>query len=115
MIASVVVAADDPFTEMDICVSMRRPGRRRLRARHPRRRPEPEHRGERLHLIRRCANVFHGAQNACYRWLGTALNVVTNGDFEGDGCGELVRRDREACKDGAPGTRGRWRRSPDVT
>ena len=45
---------------------------------------------ERLQLIRRCAHVAHGAQQAaCYRWLGMALNVVTNGRFATKGCPAL--------------------------
>ena len=53
-------------------------------------------------FIRRCANVWHGSQNACYRWMGMALNVVTNGEFKDDGCSELLfDATRDACKDGA--------------
>jgi hypothetical protein len=64
-------------------------------------------RSEQLHLIRQCANVFHGAQRACYRWLGMTLNVVTNGDFMNDGCNELrFVTTREACKEGAAAYEG---------
>jgi hypothetical protein len=100
--ASVLIAADDPFTEMDICVSMRRPAAadcvRGVRVADLNESP----RHEQLRLIRRCANVWHGAQNACYRWMGMALNVVTNGEFKDDGCGELLfDATRDACRDGA--------------
>ena len=55
-----------------------------------------------IRLIRRCANVYHPAQEACYRWLGTALNVVTNGRFEQEGCGALAyAATRYACHAGA--------------
>jgi hypothetical protein len=106
-IASVIVAADDPFTEMDICVAMRRPGAaecvRGIRVGDLNESP----RSEQLALIRRCANVFHGAQHACYRWLGMTLNVVTNGDFENDGCNELrFVATRVACKEGAAAYEG---------
>lgn len=106
-IASVVVAADDPFTEMDICIAMRRPGAadcvRGIRVADLNTSP----RSEQLDLIHRCANVFHGAQRACYRWLGKTLNVVTNGDFMDDGCNELrFVATREACKEGAAGYEG---------
>src|SRR3954468_1412340 len=102
VIASVVVAADDPFTEMDVCVSMRRPAAadcvRGIRVADLNQSTHEEQ----LRLIRRCANVWHGAQKACYRWMGTALNVVTNGDFSDDGCGDLMfDATRDACKDGA--------------
>jgi hypothetical protein len=102
VIASVVVAADDPFTEMDICVSMRRPAAadcvRGVRVADLNESPL----SEQLRLIRRCAHVWHGAQNACYRWMGTALNVVTDGKFADDGCSELMfDATKRACKDGA--------------
>ena len=102
VIASVLIVADDPFTEMDICVAMRRPAAadcvRGVRVADLNESP----RDEQLRLIRRCANVWHGAQNACYRWMGLALNVVTNGDFKDAGCGDLMfDATRNACKDGA--------------
>jgi hypothetical protein len=102
VIASVVVSAADPFTQMHLCIEMRtldaRDCVRGVRV------PElgKSTRGDQVKLIRMCANVFHPAQNACYRWLGTALNVITNGDFGGDGCGELTfDATRKACGDGA--------------
>jgi hypothetical protein len=107
VIASVVVIADDPFTEMDICKAMRRPGAadcvRGIRVGDLNASP----RSEQLRLIRQCANVFHGAQPACYRWLGMTLNVVTNGTFQDDGCNELLfDATRSACKDGADAYEG---------
>ena len=102
VIASVLIVADDPFTEMDVCVSMRRPAAadcvRGVRVSDLN--DSPRH--EQVRLIRRCANVWHGSQKACYRWMGMALNVVTNGEFKDDGCGELLfDATRDACKDGA--------------
>jgi len=107
VIASVVVAADDPFTEMDLCVAMRRPGAadcvRGIRVADLNESP----RSQQVQLIRQCANVFHGAQNTCYRWLGMTLNVITNGKFADDGCNELVfDATRKACSEGADAYEG---------
>ena len=71
---------------------------------------------ERLKLIRRCAHVDHAQQAACYRWLGLALNVVTNGRF----ATRAVRRSasRQHARPARPGlrpTKGRSRRSVSWT
>ena len=100
--AAVVVSADDPFAEMDLCVAMRNHDAadcvRGVRV--PDLAQSPGF--ERLKLIRRCANVVHSAQGACYRWLGKALNVVTNGRFAGHGCPALrLAATRQACAAGA--------------
>jgi hypothetical protein len=100
--AAVLVSVDNPFTEMDLCVGLRSNDAadcvRGVRV--PDLADSPA--SERLRLIRRCANVYAPAQNACYRWLGTALNVVTNGKWKDDGCSELMfDATRDACKDGA--------------
>jgi hypothetical protein len=107
VIASVVVAADDPFTEMGICVAMRRPGAadcvRGIRVGDLNASPL----SQQLELIRQCANVFHGAQHACYRWLGMTLNVITNGSFKDNGCNDLkFDSTRKACTDGADAYEG---------
>jgi hypothetical protein len=53
-------------------------------------------------LISRCA-VFTGAPRAaCYRWLGKALAVLTDGRFARTGCPRLRSgRARDLCRDGA--------------
>jgi hypothetical protein len=54
-----------------------------------------------VELIGRC-DLFAGAdRDACYRWLGTTLNVVTDGRFAASGCTRLVGRERDACLAGA--------------
>jgi hypothetical protein len=59
-----------------------------------------------LALIRACANV-RSAQRACYRWLGEALNVVTNGSFVTRGCPRLrYTAARATCKRGASAYEG---------
>ena len=48
-------------------------------------------------LIERCQRFTGGARGACYRWLGKALAVLTDGAFEREGCPKLsnvaARRD----------------------
>ena len=41
---------------------------------------------KRVELIERCGRLRVKAQAACYRWLGTALTVVTDGRFRSLGC-----------------------------
>src|SRR5262249_28260079 len=105
--AAVLVSADDPFFEMSLCVALRGPDAadcvRGVRVPGLAQGPG----GQRLRLIRSCANVFHSAQEAGYHWLGTALNVVTNGRFEHAGCPALrFAATREACTAGARAYQG---------
>jgi hypothetical protein len=105
--AAAVVSASDPFTQMDLCQSLRRSEAsdcvRGVRAPELGRSPM----SVQIRLIRRCANVYHPAQAACYRWLGTALNVITNGKFADGGCGSLTyAATRDACEAGADAYEG---------
>jgi hypothetical protein len=100
--AAVVVSADDPFAEMDLCVALRGADAANCvrGVRVPDLAQAPG--GQRLKLIRRCAHVDHAEQATCYRWLGLALNVVTNGRFATKGCPALrFASTRDACKAGA--------------
>lgn len=105
--AAVVVSSDDPFTQMNLCSRLRRMEAadcvRGVRA--PELGQGPLSR--QIKLIRRCADVYHPAQAACYRWLGTALNVITNGTFADDGCRSLsFAATRDGCEAGADAYRG---------
>ncbi len=105
--AAAVVSDSDPFTQMELCQTLRRMEAtdcvRGVRAPELGQSPLPVQ----VKLIRSCANVFHPAQAACYRWLGTALNVVTNGKFADAGCGALsYSATRDACKAGADAYEG---------
>jgi len=105
--AAVVVSADDPFAEMDLCVGLRGSdvGNCVRGVRVPDVAQGPG--TQRLKLIRRCAHVDHAQQAACYRWLGLALNVVTNGRFANKGCPALrFASTRAACRAGAAGYEG---------
>jgi hypothetical protein len=53
-------------------------------------------------LIGRC-ELFTGAtRSGCYRWLGKAISVLTDGAFEQNGCPKLARADaRRSCRAGA--------------
>ncbi len=105
--AAALVSSADPFTQMDICRELRRAEAsdcvRGVRAPELGQSPLPLQ----IKLIRQCADVYHPAQAACYRWLGTALNVVTNGKFADDGCGALTfAATRDTCEAGAEAYEG---------
>jgi hypothetical protein len=54
-----------------------------------------------VRLIGRCA-LFAGApREACYRWLGKTITVVTDGAFARSGCPRLEAAARRACAAGA--------------
>jgi hypothetical protein len=58
--------------------------------------------GAYLRLIERCERFAGGARAACYRWLGKALAVVTDGGFGREGCPRLrPARARQQCEEGA--------------
>jgi hypothetical protein len=53
-------------------------------------------------LIDGCGRFVRAARAACYRWLGKALAVVTDGDFARSGCPRLrLAAARRACAAGA--------------
>jgi hypothetical protein len=58
--------------------------------------------GDYLRVIERCRHFGSGARAACYRWLGKALAVVTDGAFGREGCPRLGAADaRRECDAGA--------------
>lgn len=56
--------------------------------------------GVQLNLAEACSQ-FRSQRDACFRWLGKTLNVVTNGRFVTTGCVALYPRDRRSCIAGA--------------
>lgn len=55
-----------------------------------------------VRLIEGCEGFAAEARAPCYRWLGKALAVVTDGRFERSGCPELTAPDaRRLCVEGA--------------
>ena len=102
-----LISSPDPFEQMRICAGLRSAAAascvRGVRAPAVAlNKPDVQ-----VKLIRDCANFDHSAQHGCYLWLGKALNVVTNGHFEHDGCPQL-RYDatRAACGAGASSYEG---------
>ena len=64
-----------------------------------------------VRLVRRCEVFVGGVRLACYRWLGKAVAVLTDGAFEREGCPVLPSEPaRTACRAGA-----REREGPLVT
>jgi hypothetical protein len=60
-----------------------------------------------LQLIRRCGRFAAEARSACYRWLGKALAVVTDGAFGREGCPRLgPATARRECTAGARSMEG---------
>jgi hypothetical protein len=58
--------------------------------------------GEFVALVDRCATLRGGAREACYRWLGKTVAVLTDGAFARDGCPRLRGAPaRRACAAGA--------------
>lgn len=55
-----------------------------------------------VRLLGRCELFARTTRIACYRWLGKAVAVLTDGAFEAEGCPELPAADaRRACLAGA--------------
>jgi hypothetical protein len=97
-----VIVSPDPFVQLAVCRQLRAAdGGACVRGiRVPALATQPLR--DQVRLIRGCANFDHAAQHACYAWLGTALNVVRNGQFGDEGCGELMyAATRDACAAGA--------------
>jgi len=58
--------------------------------------------GEFVRLVDRCATLPAGARDACYRWLGKTVAVLTDGAFAREGCPRLRgAAARRACAEGA--------------
>jgi len=54
-----------------------------------------------VRLIRRCDGLVAAARRGCYRWLGKALAVVTDGAFGASGCVQLDAQVAVHCRAGA--------------
>jgi hypothetical protein len=52
-------------------------------------------------LIGRCELFSGEPREACYRWLGKTIAVVTDGAFADDGCPQLEPEAERLCRDGA--------------
>ena len=60
-----------------------------------------------IDLIQRCDLFPDGTRRACYQWLGKTLSVVTDGEFERQGCSQVITRSAQrACVLGARSTEG---------
>ncbi|HTE64141.1 MAG TPA: hypothetical protein VK631_27540 [Solirubrobacteraceae bacterium] len=58
--------------------------------------------GELVELVDRCSTIAGGPRDACYRWLGKAVAVLTDGEFARAGCPRLRGTGaRRACAEGA--------------
>jgi len=107
VIGSSLITSDDPYTQMQTCATMTATDAascvRGVQA--PALLSQPL--ASQITLIQGCAVFPHDAQNACYTWLGKALNVVDNGTFGSKGCSRLLyAATRNACVSGAKSYEG---------
>jgi hypothetical protein len=97
-----VIGPADPAEQLAICARLRAASDaascvRGTKVQNLIDRPVAEH----VRLIRRC-RLFAGATRAaCYRWLGKALAVLTDGEFGRTGCERLAPPARGHCAAGA--------------
>ena len=95
-----VIGPADPEQQLAVCAGLGGPARRRRL--HPRHEgAEPARRIDGLlRSPRRPLRAFTGAtRTACYRWLGKAVAVLTDGAFAREGCPLLERpRARRWCR-----------------
>jgi hypothetical protein len=99
--AASVIGPSDPIAQLDLCAQLADPLDaagcvRGTKAQNLLDASLADH----LALIARCSNFREEARHACYRWLGKALAVLTDGRFEREGCPQLddaaARRECEA-------------------
>jgi hypothetical protein len=88
--AASLIGPPDPAAQLDICAHLRAPADAASCVRATKvQNLLDAGTGTYVALIGRCARFAGAARGACYRWLGKALAVLTNGDFETEGCPRL--------------------------
>lgn len=107
MTAASVIGPADPELQLELCAGLGRPADqvgciRGTKAQNLLGAPTTEL----VRLIGRC-DLFAGATRAaCYRWLGTALAVLTDGAFGRTGCPQLTGDAGRSCREGAAAMEG---------
>ena len=97
-----LVVSSDPIRQMQVCASL--PAAEAASCVRGVRVPSLalSSRRTQVSFVRRCSTFAPLAQWTCFRWLGEAMNVVTDGRFLAQGCPKLAQRnDRNACRSGA--------------
>jgi hypothetical protein len=98
-----VIGPPDPAAQLDICAAFDEPSDAAACVRGTKVQnlvKEPP--GAYVDLIGRCDGFAPRARDACYRWLGKAIAVVTDGRFERSGCPRVTDpAGRRACEEGA--------------
>jgi hypothetical protein len=84
-----LVSSADPFVQLRVC-SRLRPGDvdSCLRGVNSQDLPAPLSSGAKL--LAGCSRLARVAQAGCYSWFGTALNVLTDGQFRKAGCAQVA-------------------------
>jgi hypothetical protein len=98
--AAALIGPPDPAAQLDICARLGRDAADCVRGTKVQNLLNAT--ATYLKLIGRCERFASGARDACYRWLGKALAVLTDGAFERDGCPKLSSASgRRECEAGA--------------
>jgi hypothetical protein len=98
-----VIGPSDPAAQLRICADIGAPSdaAQCVRGTKVQNLPDSSTR-DYVRLIEGCERFTADARPACYRWLGKALAVVTDGRFARSGCPELAGADaRRQCRAGA--------------
>ena len=101
--AASVIGPPDPAEQIDVCADFAAASDaaaciRGVKVQNLLGRPT----GEFVPLVERCSVLGRGARDACYRWLGKTVAVLTDGAFARDGCPRLRGgAARRACAAGA--------------
>jgi hypothetical protein len=101
--AASVIGPSDPVEQLDVCARMGSESDAAACVRGVKVQNLGDARtGELVALVDRCASLPGRASSACYRWLGKATAVLTDGAFARDGCPRLRgAAARRACAAGA--------------
>jgi hypothetical protein len=88
--AAALIGPPDPTVQLDICARLRDPADaascvRGTKVQNLLDAPTRTY----VRLIDRCRTFARTPRPACYRWLGKALAVLTDGGFASDGCPRL--------------------------
>ena len=88
--AASVIGPSDPAAQIDVCAGLRAVSDAAACVRGVKVQNLGEAPAARfVALVDRCAKLAPGARDACYRWLGKATAVLTDGAFAREGCPRL--------------------------
>jgi hypothetical protein len=103
-----VIGPPDPRAQLRLCAGLRSAADAAACARGVKVANVPDaEMSEYVEIASGCADLPRGARAPCFGWMGTALTVVTDGAFAGEGCQGLAGNSaRRACVAGANRSEG---------